>query len=94
MTTTIQIFWWSFLVGALLITLVDVFLLVRVVYLARGIHVLAGATVVAAGGIARNTTAGEGLGRTLALIGTLVKQTAAVDPLTARVVKRLTERGS
>ncbi len=94
MTTNIEIIWWAFLVVALLITVVDVFLLVRVVYLARGIHVLAGATAVAAGGIVRNTTAGEGLGRTLALVGTLVKQTAAVDPLTARVVKRLTQKGS
>ena len=94
MTTTIAILWWTFLVAALLITLVDVYLLVRVVYLARGIHMLAGVTLPAAVGIVRNTTAGEGLGQTLKLVEKLVKQTAAVDPLTAQVVRRLTQRGN
>lgn len=94
MTMTIAVLWWVFLVAALLITLVDVALLIKVVNLARGIHVLAGVTVPAAVGIVRNTTAGEGLGRTLALVGTIVEQTAAVDPLTARVVKRLTQEGN
>lgn len=94
MTMTIAVLWWVFLVVALLITLADVALLLRVVSLARGIHVLADATVPAAVGIVRNTTAGEGLGRTLALVGTIVKQTAAVDPLTARVVSRLMQEGN
>lgn len=93
MTLTIAILWWAFLVVALLITVVDVYLLVRVIHFARGIHVLAAATVPAAVGIVRNTAAGDGLGRTLALVGTLVKQTEAVSPLTARVVKRLMQAG-
>lgn len=94
MTATIAILWWVFLVMALLITVVDVYFLVKVVSLARQIHVLAGATVPAAVGIVRNTTAGDALARTVELVITLVKQTAAVDPLTARVVQRLTQRGS
>lgn len=94
MTPIIAILWWVFLGVALIITLVDVALLVKVVNLARGIHVLAAATVPAAVGIVHNTAAGEGLGRTLTLVGTIAKQTAAVDPLTARVVTRLTQEGN
>ena len=94
MTTNIAVLWWVFLACALLVTLVDVYLLVKVVVLARGIQTLAGETLRAAVGIVGNTAAKEGLMRTLELVGTLVKQTTAVDPLTSRVVRRLTEAGS
>lgn len=83
MTTAIALWWWIFLILALLVTLVDVVLLRRVVSLSHQIRTLTAATLPAAVGIVGNTAAGEALGRT--------GQLAAALTNTARDVERHTE---
>ena len=54
---TIKIVWWSGIVVALIVTVVDVHLLIRVIKAARKIDGLAGRTLPAAVGIVENTSA-------------------------------------
>lgn len=89
MTTTILIVWAIFLVIALGLTLMDVYLLGNVVRLSKQIKQLTAATVPAAVGIVGNTNAAGALTQTVQLIGALKAKTQALDPLTAAVVKRL-----
>jgi len=63
-STTIVIVWSVALVLALIVTLIDVMLLVRVIRAARKIDQLAGITLTAAGGIASNTAAIKNLAAT------------------------------
>ncbi len=84
--------WWVFLVAALILTVIDVYLLVRVVNLSRGIRVLSSDTLIAAAGTVRNTAASEPLQRTVQLVGGLAGKAGALDPLTAAVVRRLTQQ--
>lgn len=60
----IQIIWWIGLALALIVTLIDVALLVRVIRAARKINQLAERTLTAAGGIANNTAAIRNLAAT------------------------------
>ena len=72
-----------------MLTVVDVYLLARVVSISRQIRLLTGRILPAAVGIVHNTTAGEALGRTVQLVTALVQKTGAADPLTAAVVRKL-----
>ena len=89
MTTTILVVWAVFLVLALGVTLVDVYLLGNVVRLSKQIKQLTAATLPAAVGIVGNTNASGALRETVQLVGALKAKTEAFDPLTAAVVKRL-----
>lgn len=89
MTDAIVAWWWVFLAAALIVTLVDVYLLIRVVDLCRQIHVLTKLTVPAANGIARNTDAGQALGQTVRLVTSLAKKSGDVEKLTAVIGRQL-----
>lgn len=93
MTTEIIIAWTIALALALAVTLMDVYLLSRVVILSREIRTLTAVTLPAAVGIVHNTQAGGALGSTVGLIQALKDKTAALDPLTKAVVRRLSEGG-
>jgi hypothetical protein len=69
---TIQIIWWVGVVVALVVTLIDVALLVRVIRAARKINSLAERTLVAAGGIAANTAAIKDLATTNEVAGAII----------------------
>lgn len=89
MTDSIVVWWWIFLAAALIVTLVDVYLLLRVVNLCRQIHVLTKFTLPAASGIARNTDAGQALGQTVRLVTSLAKKSADVEKLTGTIGRQL-----
>ena len=89
MTTAIALWWWIFLILALLVTLVDVLLLRRVVSLSRQIRMLTAATLPAAVGIVRNTAAGEALGRTGQLVAALTNTTLDVERHTETLARQL-----
>ena len=85
MTEPIVTLWWIFLVAALIVTLVDVYLLVRVVRFCRQIRALTRATLPAAAGIAKNTAAGQELGQTVGLLRALGEKTGASQRLTGTI---------
>ena len=89
MTDPIVAWWWVFLAVALVVTLVDVYLLLRVVNLCRQIRKLTQLTLPAATGIAKNTDAGQELGRTVQLVGSLARKTGEVEKLTGTIANRL-----
>jgi uncharacterized protein YoxC len=89
MTTTILVVWTVFLVLALGLTLIDVYLLGNVVRLSKQIKQLTAATLPAAVGIVGNTNAAGGLTQTIQLISALKLKTEGLDPLSAAVVRRL-----
>lgn len=70
--STIKIVWWIGLVVALVVTVIDVHLLLRVIFAARKIDGLAGRTLTAAGGIANNTAALNNLGATNEVAAALI----------------------
>ncbi|HZD42378.1 MAG TPA: hypothetical protein VE131_16770 [Terriglobales bacterium] len=81
--------WWFFLVAAVIITLVDVYLLSKVIRLCRQVRVLTSLTLPAAGGIARNTDAAQELGRTVELAGGLAQKTREIERVVGPVVNQL-----
>jgi hypothetical protein len=85
MTEPIVTLWWIFLVAALIVTLVDVYLLIRVVRFCRQIRALTHATLPAAAGIAKNTEAGQELGQTVGLLRALGEKSGAVQRLTGTI---------
>lgn len=89
MTTAIITWWWIFLLAALLVTVIDVYLLLRVVNLCQQIRTLSAVTLAAAGGIATNTQAGDVLGRTAQLVVLLAKKSRDVQTLTGALRKKL-----
>lgn len=89
MTTAIYSMWWIFLILALLVTLVDVYLLLRVIRLSRQIKTLTGKTLPAAVGIVQNTDAGEALSTTAALTTALREKVGQVVVLTAELQRKL-----
>jgi hypothetical protein len=91
MTGLIVALWWFFLVAALIVTLVDVYLLIRVVRFCRQIRALTHATLPAAVGIAKNTDAGQELGQTVALIRALSEKSSAVQRLTGTIAAEFEE---
>ena len=91
MTEPVVALWWIFLVAALIVTLVDVYLLVRVVRFCRQIRALSRATLPAAVGIAKNTAAGQELGQTIGLLRALGEKSGAVQKLTGTIAAELQE---
>jgi hypothetical protein len=91
MSELILALWGLFLITALAATLVDVYLLIRVVRFCRQIRLLTKATLPAAVGIVKNTDAEQALGRTVKLVGALVKKTSTVEELTGVVANQLVE---
>lgn len=89
MDNTIFVWWWIFLLAALAVTVVDVYLLLRVVSLCRQISTLTADTLPAAAGIAENTRVGDALGRTVPLIVSLAKKSRGAETLTAALAKTL-----
>jgi hypothetical protein len=87
------LWWWVFLGAALLVTLIDVYLLMRVVSLARQIAVLSRKTVPAARGIVGNTAVGADLIRLVQLVAALAKKADDLRALTDALAARLTPRG-
>lgn len=82
----ITIVWWIGLIFALIVTLIDVHLLLRVIFAAKRINDLAERTLTAAGGIAGSTAALKNLAATndvaaglIANAGPIVKIAAAID---------------
>ena len=93
MTPTILLWWWVFLAAALVLTLSDVYLLMRVVRLARQIAVLAHRTAPAARGIVGNTAVGADLTRLVQLTAALAEKADDLGALTGAVTARLMPRG-
>jgi hypothetical protein len=91
MTEPIVTLWWIFLVAALIVTLVDVYLLIRVVRFCRQIRALTHATLAAAAGIAKNTEAGKELGQTVDLLRALSEKSGAVQRLTGTIAAEFQE---
>ncbi|HXV79462.1 MAG TPA: hypothetical protein VEG60_06260 [Candidatus Binatia bacterium] len=91
MTELVVALWWIFLVAALLVTLVDVYLLVRVVRFCRQIRALTRVTLPAAANIAKNTEAGQELGQTIGLLRALSEKSAAVQRLTGTIAAAFQE---
>lgn len=83
--TAIIVLWWIFLVLALLLTLVNVYLLARVVVLAGSIRKLSAITLQAAAGIASNTAVAEPLTRTVTLVKALGSKTGVVRSITGQL---------
>lgn len=91
MTEPIVTLWWIVLVAALIVTLVDVYLLIRVVRFCRQIRALTHATLPAAAGIAKNTEAGQELGQTVGLLRALGEKSGAVQRLTGTIAAEFQE---
>ena len=91
MTELVVALWWIFLIAALIVTLVDVYLLVRVVRFCRQIRALTQATLPAAAGIANNTEAGQELGQTIGLLRALSEKSGAVQRLTGTIATEFQE---
>ena len=89
MDKAIFIWWWIFLLAALAVTIVDVYLLLRVVSLCPQIRTLTAETLPAAAGIAQNTREGGAYGRTVPLIVSLAKKSQGAETLTAALSKKL-----
>ena len=68
----IKIVWWIGIVVALIVTVIDVHLLLRVIFAAKKIDGLAGRTLTAAGGIAGNTGSLKNLGATNEVAAALI----------------------
>ena len=93
MTTASLVWWWIFLGVALLVMLIDVYLLMRVVDLSRQIHTLSGRLREAAPGIVGNTAAGADLSRLVQLVTALTTKADDLGQLTAALGERLTPEG-
>ena len=93
MTPIILLWWWVFLGSALLVTLIDVYLLMRVVSLARQIAVLSRKSAPAALGIVGNTAVGADLTRLVQLVAALAKNADDLGALTDALAARLMPRG-
>ncbi len=85
----VQTVWWIGLILALIVTVIDVALLIRVIRAARKIDALADRTLKAAGGIAGNTTAIGKLGATLEVAGALVEKAGPIVNVAGSIEKKL-----
>ena len=87
--TTIQIVWALGLILALIVTVIDVGLVIRVIRAARKIDGLAARTLTAAGGIAGNTAAIKNLGATLEVAKALVDRAGPIVSVADAMEKKL-----
>jgi len=86
---TIKIVWWIGLVVALIVTVIDVYLLIRVIKAARKIDSLAGRTLTAAGGIAGNTSALKNLTATNEVAAALIAGATPIVSVADALDKKL-----
>lgn len=87
--TAVQVVWALGLVLALLVTLVDVALVIRVIRAARKIDALASRTLTAAGGIATHTAAISQLGATLQVGAALIEKAGPIVTVAASIEQKL-----
>ncbi|HXG84175.1 MAG TPA: hypothetical protein VNI84_09120 [Pyrinomonadaceae bacterium] len=87
--STIKIVWWIGLVVALIVTVIDVYLLIRVIKAARKIDGLAGRTLEAAGGIAGNTSALKNLTATNEVAAALIANATPIVSVADALDKKL-----
>ncbi len=85
----IKIVWWIGLVVALIVTVIDVHLLIRVIKAARKIDGLAGRTLEAAGGIAGNTSALKNLTATNEVAAALIANATPIVAVADAIDKKL-----
>ncbi len=86
---TIKIVWWIGLVVALIVTVIDVYLLIRLIKDARKIDSLAGRTLTAAGGIAGNTSALKNLTATNEVAAALIAGATPIVSVAGALDKKL-----
>ncbi len=87
--TTIQVVWSVTLALALIVTVIDVMLLVRVIRAARKIDQLASITLTAAGGIAANTAAIRNLAATNEVAAALIKNAMPIVNVAEKLESKL-----
>ncbi len=87
--STIKIVWWIGIVVALIVTVIDVHLLIRVIKAARKIDDLAGRTLEAAGGIAGNTSALKNLTATNEVAAALIAGATPIVSVADALDKKL-----
>ncbi len=87
--STIKIVWWIGIVVALVVTVIDVHLLIRVIKAARKIDDLAGRTLEAAGGIAGNTSALKNLTATNEVAAALIAGATPIVSVADALDKKL-----
>ena len=88
--STIKIVWWIGLVVALIVTVLDVHLLLRVISAAKKINGLADRTLTAAGGIAGNTAALKNLGATNQVAHALIANAGPIVTVAGAIDAKLT----
>ncbi len=89
MSETIQIVWWIGLVAALVLTLIDVLLLVRVIKAAKQIDGLADRTLPAAVGIVKNTEALKNLAATNQVATALIEKALPIVKVAESIEKKI-----
>ena len=87
--SAVQIVWWVGIVVALIVTVIDVHLLMRVISAARKINGLADRTLPAAVGIVNNTAALAKLSATLEVAGGLIKNAGPIVAVADAIDKKL-----
>ena len=85
----VKIVWWTGIVIALIVTLIDVHLLVRVIKAAKTIDKLAGRTLPAAVGIVENTSALKNLTATNEVAAALIKGATPIVKVADAIDKKL-----
>ncbi len=86
---TIKIVWWIGIAVALIVTVIDVHLLIRVIKAARKIDVLADRTLPAAVGIVENTSALKNLTATNEVAAALIANATPIVTVAAAIDKKL-----
>jgi hypothetical protein len=85
----IKIVWWIGIVVALIVTVIDVYLLIRVIKAARKIDTLADRTLPAAVGIVENTSALKNLTATNKVAAALISGATPIVNVTDAIDKKL-----
>ncbi len=86
---TIKIVWWSGIVVALIVTVIDVYFLIRVIKAAKKIDGLAGRTLPAAVGIVENTSALKNLTATNEVAAALIAGATPIVNVADAIDKKL-----
>ena len=86
---TIKIVWWIGVVIALIVTVIDVYLLIRVIKAARKIEALADRTLPAAVGIVENTSALKNLTATNEVAAALIAGATPIVNVADAINKKL-----
>lgn len=89
MAETIKLVWWIGLVAALVLTLIDVLLLVRVIKAAKKINKLADRTLPAAVGIVENTESLKNLAATNQVAEALIEKALPIVNVADSINKKL-----